>query len=98
MSEIVTIIDDEHIVNLVGQGLDFSTPGGGGGGPVDASAVSYTPGGTGAVLSDVQTKLRTIISVWLTGGTLGSSYTLTVKVTTSNGRIDEFGITIYIEI
>ena len=43
-------------------------------------------------------KNETVVVVWLTGGTLGSSYTLTVKVTTSNGRIDEFGITIYIEI
>ena len=46
-----------------GGNVTVTTATGGGGGASDASAVTYTPGGAGAVETTVQTKLRQIVSV-----------------------------------
>lgn len=47
----------------VGAVVKFTTTQQQGAGAVDASQVSYTPGGTGAVTTNVQTKLRQTVSV-----------------------------------
>lgn len=39
----------------------------------------------------------TVTTIWLSGGTVGTSYTLTNHVTTSQGREDERSFTILIE-
>jgi hypothetical protein len=39
----------------------------------------------------------TVATVWLSGGTAGQSYTVTNRITTSDGRIDERSITIKAE-
>jgi len=46
-----------------GGNVTVTTSSGGGGGASDASAVTYTPGGSGAVETTVQTKLREFVSV-----------------------------------
>ena len=46
-----------------GGNVTVTTATGGGGGASDASAVTYTPGGAGAVETTVQAKLRQIVSV-----------------------------------
>lgn len=42
------------------------------------------------------TNTATTTTIWLSGGTVGSRYALTNRITTSNGRTDDRSITIRI--
>jgi len=51
-----------------------------------ATALVTTPAGlTEASESNTTTK----VTVWLSGGTVGQSYTVTCRITTTAGRVDE---------
>jgi len=51
-----------------------------------ATALVTTPAGL-TELSEATTTTK--VTVWLSGGTVGQSYTVTCKITTVAGRIDE---------
>ena len=56
-----------------------------------ATAVVTTPAGL-TELSEVTTPTK--VTVWLSGGTVGQSYTVVCRITTVAGRIDERSILI----
>jgi len=51
-----------------------------------ASAVVTTPTG---LTEASETNTTTKVTVWLSGGTVGQSYTVTCRITTVAGRVDE---------
>ena len=52
---------------------------------IATASVTTPPGLTEASESNTTTK----VTVWLSGGTVGQSYTVTCRITTVAGRIDE---------
>lgn len=48
-------------------------------------------------LNNTVQKIGSVVTVWLQGGTLGSTYTISCRITTSAGRVDERGFTITIK-
>lgn len=48
---------------------------------------------TGITLTD-ESNTTTTHTIWLTGGTLGASYTVTSRITTAGGRIEDQSITL----
>lgn len=47
--------------------------------------------------SVIKIKNDTAVQVWVSGGVLGASYTLTARITTSSNRADDRSITIIID-
>ena len=45
----------------------------------------------------VDTKTTTTATIWLSGGTAGTSYTVADKIVTAGGRTDERTLTIFVE-
>ena len=50
------------------------------------------------VTSVVKVKNDTAVKVWVSGGVLGASYTLTARITTSDNRTDDRSIKIFINV
>lgn len=45
---------------------------------------------------DSDTNTDTVVTAWLSGGTVGENYTVTSQITTSQSRTDERSITIHV--
>lgn len=60
---------------------------------IDGTTVSATDTVNGLTL-DSATSSMTATAAWLSGGTEGSTYTLTNRVTTSAGRVEDRSMTI----
>ena len=54
----------------------------------------FLPAGLTQVVAAFSTSVAT---VWISGGTVGESYTVTNRITTADGRIDERSMTIRME-
>jgi hypothetical protein len=57
--------------------------------PAGITKVSDTVNGASLVIDGVTYPAGTVTTVWLSGGTLGTRYRLTNRVTTAAGRIDD---------
>lgn len=53
--------------------------------------ITITPTG---LTKDSQTNTTAAVTVWLSGGTVGKTYTVTCRIVTAGGRTDERSITI----
>jgi hypothetical protein len=60
-----------------------------------AAAVWTVPAGITSVLTTITT---TTAVIWLSGGTSGQSYNISVKITTAAGRIDDYLLTIFVQL
>lgn len=52
---------------------------------------------TGLVESTPHTEAAGVVTIWLSGGTAGTKYTVSCLITTNGGRTDERSITIVCE-
>lgn len=52
---------------------------------------------TALTLNGVSQKIGSVVTVWLQGGTLAATYTISCRITTSAGRVDERGFTLTIK-
>ena len=63
-----------------------------------SSAVAISSNSSELIINSTdKTNNDTAVKVWVSGGVVGSSYTLTVRITTSSARVDDRSITIYID-
>lgn len=51
---------------------------------------------TAGLTSDTPTNTTTVTKIWLSAGTLGELYTVTNRITTAAGRIDDRSFTVFI--
>ena len=57
---------------------------------------SYTVTVDSGITKDSDSQASGIVTVWLKGGTAGQSYSVACKITTSDSRIDERTIEIFV--
>jgi hypothetical protein len=63
--------------------------------PTGGLSIGGTPGGTFSNSAQVTlSNSQTLATLWASGGVAGSSYDVTVRVTTVGGRIDDRTVTI----
>lgn len=61
----------------------------------DLSAVTWTvPAG---LTEEATTMTDDVAAIWLSGGTAGSTYAVSCRITTSDGRIDERSFAVIVE-
>lgn len=58
---------------------------------------SYTVTAEAGITVDSDNEAAGIVTVWLSGGTVGVSYDVACRITTSDGRVDERTITIRVQ-
>ena len=61
------------------------------------SSTWVVPSGLTQPVSPAASFTSTVTTVWLTGGTLGQSYTVTNRITTAAGRIDDRSFDLRVE-